>query len=618
MFLHQQTGDRRSPRVLTAIVGLASLAASLFCGHGFEANAAAGSNLADEINAKVSTLIVKPRSVELTSEKAIRVRNAIKQEDYSTADKIIASVLASSHIENWRFYPFADFINDVVDPHDPAFEARLSAWVMRDKNDAIPLLVRARYYHDIGWLKRGHGFANKTTPADMETFLYWMGRALTDVETAIRLDDGNPYGFFLRLRILRGSGVSDEATRAFEAAIAKYPGYYPLYEVMLSMLQPKWGGDISAMYAFVERYAGRADENSPLKLLYLTLYRDLLETSSTACNRLWPDNDKMTQCAAPRMQAIVTQDLERHIVRTLQLYDRTDKYQFNIALQTIVSDMLKMSGGEHYAGAFLELAAQAMHSDTQLKQERPGNNNYVVDKMVAESWQVKGFYDNALQKDREALRDIEAMSFPSEEEKSLAIADVYRNMAGTYSKLYQYADVIAYEEAAIALGNETEQPYYVCYGYYQLKDYDNAVRTCTRAIDNATGVLPARYWRGVAYRDRGDADSALRDLIVVADSQSNFRSLAAIDISMIYFDRNDNKSALDVLNRYQYLYDPATTGKQSIAVSYNNRCYAYMQLGKLNAALDDCTASLKYAAIPDAFRKQQELIKRLNAGEKAL
>jgi tetratricopeptide (TPR) repeat protein len=619
MALPRHIGRRRLSFVARAIVGLISLAlASLFfCGQGLEANAAS-SNLTEEINAKLAALNVEPHAVELTSEKAIRVRHAIKQEDYSTADKIVASVLASSRVEHWRFYPFADFINDVVDLNDPAFEALLDAWVTRNKNDAAPLLVRAKYYHDIGWLKRGHNFAQKTPTANLEEFQRWMRPALADVEAAIRLDDSNPYGFLLKLRILRGSGISDRVTSAFDAAIFKYPGYYPLYEAMLSMLQPKWGGDVSAMYAFVERYAGQADENSPLKLLYLTLYRDLLETASTPCGHYWPDNDKMTQCTASGMQAAMTQGLERNVVRALQLYDRTDKYQFSIALQVILSDMLQMSGGEHYAGAVLELAADGMHSDTQLKQEKPGNNNYVIDKTVAESWYVKGFYDNALQKDRQALRDIEAMSFPSEEEKSLAIAGVYQKMGDTYSKLNQHADMIAYEEAAVALGNKTEQEYYICYGYYQLKDYDNAIRTCTRTIDHATNVLSAHYWRGVAYRDRGDADSALRDLTVVAESQSNFRSSAAIDMSMIHFGRNNNKSALDVLNRYKYLYDPEAAGRQNTAVSYNNRCYAYMQLGELNEALDDCTASLKYGAIPDALRKQQELIKRLNVNEKAL
>jgi hypothetical protein len=87
---------------------------------------------------------------------------------------------------------------------------------------------------------------------------------------------------------------------------------------------------------------------------------------------------------------------------------------------------------------------------------------------------------------------------------------------------------------------------------------------------------------------------------------------------MIYFGRGDNRSALNVLNDHKYLYDPDTSSRQDIAVSYNNRCYAYMQLGELKEALNDCTASLKYGNIPDAFRKQQELVKRLNSHEVAL
>ncbi len=607
---------RRRAFAIAAVAVAVSLAGLLFYRDRLGATTGASGGMANEINAKVSALIVTPRTIELTSEKAARVRDAITREDYSTADKIVASVLASSRIENWRFYPFPDFIDNIIDLNDAAFEAKLSSWVARNKGDATPLLVRARYYHDIGWLKRGHKFTGETPAGNMEEFRGWMNRALTDVKEAIRLDEGNPYSFLLQLKILRGAGVSDEAISAFKAAISKHPGDYSLYEAMLNMLQPKWGGDVSAMYGFVEEYAGQADENSALKLLYVTLYRDLLETASTPCGSSWPDTEKMTQCAVSGMQATVTQDLEHHVVRALQRHDRTDKYQYDIALQTILSSMLTMSGGEYYAGALLELAANGMHSDTQLKREKPGNNNYVIDKMVATSWGIKGFYDNALQKYREALRDIEATQFPGEEEKLLAIADVYQSMADMYEKLHQQPNMVAYEEAAVALGNKTEHQYYVCAGYYQLKDYDNAIRTCTKAI-GATGSLPAYYWRGAAHRDRGDADLALRDFTVVADSRNNFRSTAAIDMSMIYFGRNDNKSALDVLNRYSYLYDPEAISKQNVAVSYNNRCYAYMQLGELKEALTDCTASLRYGTIPDAFRKQQELVKRLNSKEKA-
>jgi tetratricopeptide (TPR) repeat protein len=280
--------------------------------------------------------------------------------------------------------------------------------------------------------------------------------------------------------------------------------------------------------------------------------------------------------------------------------------------------MLKMSGGDRYSGAILQLAATAMHSNTQLKEDKLGASSYVIDKAVSESWYLKGFYDNALSKEREALKDVEFTAFPSEEDKDLAVAGIYEYIGGIYNKLNQYADMIAYEQAAIVLGNVTDDEHFICYGYFRLKDNDAAVRACTKTIENQPSNLQARYWRGNAYRDLGQTDAALRDLTVVAESENDFRTYAAIDISMIYFGRNDNRSALDLLKKYKYLYDTATNNKDGIAVSYNNRCYAYMQLDRLKEALDDCTASLKYGSLPDAYRKQQELVRRLGAHEEGL
>jgi hypothetical protein len=51
-----------------------------------------------------------------------------------------------------------------------------------------------------------------------------------------------------------------------------------------------------------------------------------------------------------------------------------------------------------------------------------------------------------------------------------------------------------------------------------------------------------------------------------------------------------------------------------LAISYNNRCFAYMKLGRLQKALEDCTTSLKYGRLPDALPKPQELVKMLKSG----
>jgi tetratricopeptide (TPR) repeat protein len=610
----------RSRLFLTAIiaVGVAVVVAIvlILTGHGPRQNST-HARLTSAISEETTKLNVKPHTIELTSEKATRVRLAIKDGDYSTAQKITAEIVANSHLENWRYYPFSDFIGGIADLTDQTLEAHLNAWIAQDKDDAIPLLIRAQYYYQMGWLKRGSHSVQETSAASFSSFESYMKKALIDAETAIHLNDGNPYGRYLKLLILRGFGMSQDMKAAFDEAIAKYPVYFPLYEVVLRVLEPKWGGTTKAMYAFVDQYAGHAAEYSPLKLLYLSLYRELLSSASTACVSYWPDRDKMAQCVAPIMQRNITPELEKHVVAALQLYDHADKYQFGAAIEPMLFDILKTAGGDRYAGAILELAASSMHSNTQLSEEQPGHNNYIIDKAVSQSWYSKGFYDNALKKGQEALKDVENTAFPSEEEKDWAVSDIYQFIAGTYNKQNQYTEMIAYEEAAVRLGR-TAYEYLICYGYYRLKDYDGALPACTRAIEDGTGNMQARYWRGAVYRDLGKMDAALRDFTVVADSQDNLRTSAAIDMSMVHFNRNDVQSALNVLNKYTYLYDLKTDTKADIAVSYNNRCYAYMQLGELTKALDDCTASLRYGSLPDAYRKQMELTKRLRDNEKGL
>jgi len=124
-----------------------------------------------------------------------------------------------------------------------------------------------------------------------------------------------------------------------------------------------------------------------------------------------------------------------------------------------------------------------------------------------------------------------------------------------------------------------------------------------------------------AHADVGASDECCRqdqecvDAGNGADLEDDIRTSAVIYMSMIYFKRKDVAAALDVLNTYQYISDPDLSSKSDIAVNDNNRCYAYMELGALKKALADCTASLKYGSLPDAYRKQREIVKRLKAGE---
>jgi hypothetical protein len=118
----------------------------------------------------------------------------------------------------------------------------------------------------------------------MMAFGQAMMQGLTGVDRSIKLDETNPGGFDLQLRIMRGLGTPQERMKeSFEDAIAKHPNFYGLYREMLRTYQPKWGGSIPAMYAFVKKYADPAPAYSPLKMLYLNLYGSLLNAASIAC-----------------------------------------------------------------------------------------------------------------------------------------------------------------------------------------------------------------------------------------------------------------------------------------------------------------------------------------------
>lgn len=105
---------------------------------------------------------------------------------------------------------------------------------------------------------------------------------------------------------------------------------------------------------------------------------------------------------------------------------------------------------------------------------------------------------------------------------------------------------------------------------------------------------------------------ALAEYGIVTDSANNFfRGEAAIEMSVIHGVKRDFSGELASLDSHPYLFDASLQAPDDLAVSYNNRCYAYMKLGRFHKALADCTTSLKYGRIPDAVAKGLRLMKRV-------
>ena len=574
--------------------------------------AADSDSIAALIKTRTDELHLKPRTVEFTVEKAFRARRAIDNGDYHTAHQIVDEVLSRSQIQNWRFHPFAVFIKAITDLYDPELEARLNEWVAKTPNDDVPLLIRAQCEYDLGWNKRGSKFARDTPPESFAIFAIYMQRSLDDITAAIAIKP-NPYSYYLRLRIQQGIGeqsalktllqsllsaIDEQSvvlrpllqsllhmttlsafTASFEEGIAKYPGFYPLYTEMLNTLRPIWWGSIPEMTQFVERYAGPAPENSPLRLLYLELFEKLVLEAVNACDNPATEKNKRPDCITEFMKINLWPNWKASIQNALALYEHLDKDQFNVEISRLLFYIVGWSDAEAVAAPILQMAADATHTDTQLIEEHPHDrNDYAIDAAVGESWYRKPIYDSAITKYREALSHVWQAEFPDEEDRDVAAAQILDRLSVVANAQHEYIEIIVYQQAALALGGWTENAHYVCYGYYKLKLYEAMIDACTDTL-RSTNHIPSYYWRAIAYIELGRYKLALQDLTIVADSNHDFRPYAAIRMSIIYGKMKDFKGSLDVLDKYRYLYDERINTKTGIAAAYNNRCYAYMELG---------------------------------------
>jgi tetratricopeptide (TPR) repeat protein len=574
--------------------------------------------LALMVSQRITDLGIKPKTVRLPTDLSLEEALTIKQGDYEHADRIAKDVLAHSTLQRWRFYPFNDFMKNIVRYEDPILLHRLNDWIAHDPHSAIAHLIRGVYYDKLSWITRGGDHPSEVPDDRMRSIQQDIAKASGDFRTAIDLDPKVPWSYYELLQVVSAGGNSAGAEQVFKAAVKAFPGYYPLYRERLDELSPKWYGSISAMYDFTDLYAGRAPSNSPLRLLYLQLYVNLLETAGASCDSL--QGDAKQSCVASVIDRMTRPDLLPGMLQALKLYGTSDPVEFSTAAWPLLSEMAcnRCYGSPSAVAGVLQAAASIMGSDTRMM-DTPTHNSYMLDDITARVWGQIGNTSNADQKFREALKDVEQTSFPDEVQKAVALATIFDHMVQFADDTSQFIDMIAYLEAENEVGgsNFSSAPFGTCYAYYRMKYFSEAVKECSTLIDGNGNYLVSHYWRGKAYEGLRQWDASIADFSPVADSADNwFRVGAALDMSYDFGQKGDFAGQLASMSQHAYLFDPKLQPASDLAVAYNNRCFAHMQLGQLQEALDDCTTSLKYGRIPDALHKEQELLKRLGSHAK--
>lgn len=575
--------------------------------------------LATMVAQGVAQLGLKPKTVILPNEQALEEVAAIKRADYAAATHLAEDVLAHSSVDGWRFTPFASFMSSLTHGNDPVLLDHLNEWVRQEPQSALAYLMRSQYFYQTGWTLRTAEVGSRIPRDIYSMFEEDLRLAAADMRTSIGLNPHIPWSYFRLLCAVSGGGDSPAVQYVFDMAIKAYPQYYELYRYRLYTLNPKWGGSLDEMYSFAARYAGKAPAHSPLKLLYLQVYADLLNAAWFRCRSR--SGDDMRSCIDGKLKdGGIPDDVSDGVVQALNLYKVSDPIHFSSAIWPILSDIASTPGSSASGfGETLQTAATIMGSDNRLTHE-PGHNSYVLDDVTAQVWAQIGNNENAEQKYHEALADIEQTTFNDEADRDRALATVLDHMANFSRNTAQLTNIIIYYDAAVMVGgvNFTNKPHQKCYAYYKMKRFTEAVTECTRVIQANNNYLDPQYFLGRSYEGLEQWDTALAVYEPVASSADNsFRVGAAIWMSVDYGKKHDFAGELKSLNEHGYLFDTHMQESDDLAAAFNNRCHALMELGRLEEALDDCNVSLKYGQLPDTIHKQKELLRLLAQKEKS-
>jgi tetratricopeptide (TPR) repeat protein len=561
----------------------------------------------------VAELGLKPKTVTLPNELALQEVADIKRADYAAASRLAADVLGHSRLDGWQFAPFNVFMASLTHGNDPSLLNGLNEWVRQEPQSALAYLVRGVYYAETGSNLRGPDGRSMIPPEILAMYAENQRRAEADLQQSISLNPHIPWSYYELLHVIARDGNESPGEEVFQQAIKAYPGYYALYERRLHMLEPQWGGSLEDLYAFAAQYAGKAPDSSPLQFLYLNVYYQAMNDTWYDCDSA--QDDAKQQCFDDTLKKQrIPKEVRAGVVKALNLYKVSDPIHFSEAAWSILGMMATSPGSKTSDfGEILQTAANIMGSDTRLTHVS-GHNSYMLDDVTAQVWEKAGYLENADQKFRDALVDIDQTKFHDEAERDLAAKTVLTHLMSLYRANSQWLNTIIFYDAAESVGgvNFTREPHPKCIALFKLKHYAEAVTECTRVLQANNYFTGAQFYLGRSYEGLQQWDTALSVLEPVAlGADNSFRVGAAIWMSVDYGKKKDFVGELQSLNEHGYLFDTDMQGPDDLAASFNNRCHALMELGRLQEALDDCNVSLKYGQLPDTIRKHQELVRML-------
>jgi len=140
----------------------------------------------------------------------------------------------------------------------------IEAWLKAAPVSYDAHLAAGMHYRGLGWIARGTGFANQTSPTRFADGHAHFATALRHARRSLALDARPMLSYALILDIARHlPGAEEMEEDDYAAALEMVPTSYLAYAHRMGALHPKWGGSAEAMQQLVRdaRAAGMQPES---------------------------------------------------------------------------------------------------------------------------------------------------------------------------------------------------------------------------------------------------------------------------------------------------------------------------------------------------------------------
>lgn len=156
---------------------------------------------------------------------------------------------------------------DNFDSTDMHIEDLTTEWIKLIPDSYSAYLARGIYYTNMGWLSRGYAYIDTTKKEQFDEMADYFSKAEKDLLKALEL---NPklivaYGELMSISMVGGKGKGERYW--LEKAEQIDPSSFLIRKTYMYSLQPKWGGSLEEMKAFVGESEQYFAENPKLKIL---------------------------------------------------------------------------------------------------------------------------------------------------------------------------------------------------------------------------------------------------------------------------------------------------------------------------------------------------------------